>query len=98
MRDVASAYLAAAERGRSGATYNVSSGTPVTMRRLLTGLIEAFGLDVGIQTDPERVRSIDQPVFVGDSSLLRRDTGWEPSYTLPETLAALAESARRRVT
>ena len=94
VRDVASAYIAAAERGRPGETYNVCSGKPVTMRELLVGLIEAFGLDVRIETDPARIRAIDQPVFVGDPSKLRADTGWSPRFTQVEMLAALAASAR----
>ena len=94
VRDVASAYIAAAERGHPGETYNVCSGEPVTMRELLTGLIAAFGLDVRIETDPARVRAIDQPVFVGDPSKLRADTGCAPRYSHAETLAALAASAR----
>ena len=64
------------------------------MRELLTGLIAAFGLDVRIETDPARVRAIDQPVFVGDPSKLRADTGWAPRYSQAEMLAALAASAR----
>ena len=94
VRDVASAYIAVAERGRAGETYNVCSGEPVTMRELLTGLIDAFGLDVRIETDPARVRAIDQPVFVGDPSKLRADTGWAPRYSRAQMLSALAESAR----
>ncbi len=94
VRDVASAYIAAAERGQPGEIYNVCSGKPVTMRELLTGLIAAFGLDVRIETDPARVRAIDQPVFVGDPSKLRADTGWAPRYSQAEMLAALAASAR----
>jgi GDP-4-dehydro-6-deoxy-D-mannose reductase len=94
VRDVAAAYIAAAERGHPGETYNVCSGEPVTMRELLSGLIDAFGLDVRIETDPTRVRAIDQPVFVGDPSKLRADTGWTPQYSRTEMLAALAASAR----
>jgi GDP-4-dehydro-6-deoxy-D-mannose reductase len=94
VRDVASAYVAVAERGRSGETYNVCSGEPVTMRELLVGLIEAFGLEVRIETDPARLRAIDQPLFVGDPSKLRADTGWARRFSHPEMLAALAASAR----
>lgn len=94
VRDVAAAYMAVAERGRPGEAYNVCSGEPVTMLDLLTGLIKAFGLDVQIETDPSRVRAIDQPVFVGDPSKLRADTGWARRYSHAEMLAALAASSR----
>jgi GDP-4-dehydro-6-deoxy-D-mannose reductase len=94
VRDVAAAYVAVAQRGRPGETYNVCSGDPVTMRELLLGLIEAFDLDVQIQTDPSRVRPTDQPVFVGDPSRLVADTGWAPRYSRADMLAALAATVR----
>ena len=94
VRDVVAAYIAVAERGRPGETYNVCSGEPVTMLELLVGLIEAFDLDVQIDTDPTRVRAIDQPVFVGNPSKLRDETGWVPRYSRAEMLSALAASAR----
>ncbi|HEV7918066.1 MAG TPA: GDP-mannose 4,6-dehydratase [Solirubrobacterales bacterium] len=97
VRDVASAYVATAERGKSGAVYNVSSGVPLSMRALLEGLIEAFGVDATIETDPARVRAIDQPVFVGDPTRLKQDTGWEPAFSLDETLRALADFARTQL-
>ena len=94
VRDVAAAYIAVAERGRPGETYNVCSGEPVTMLELLTGLIDAFGVDVRIEMDPARRRAIDQPIVFGDPTKLRSDTGWEPRHSRTEMLAALAESAR----
>ncbi len=96
VRDVATAYAAVAQRGLPGETYNVCSGEPVTMRALLVGLINAFGLDVTIVTDPARLRAIDQPMFVGDVSKLKSHTGWAPRYSRAEMLAALAASARAR--
>ena len=97
VRDVASAYRAVAESGCRGATYNVCSGRPVSMRTLLVELIDAFGLDVAIETDAARLRSVDQPRFYGDPSRLVADTGWAPRYARAETLAALASTARERL-
>lgn len=90
VRDVASAYSAVMELGRPGAVYNVASGVPVTMRALLEGLIEAFGGTARIVVDPDRVRAVDVPVFVADVTRLREDTGWRPTFTLPQTMADLA--------
>ncbi|MBI5309962.1 MAG: GDP-mannose 4,6-dehydratase [Actinobacteria bacterium] len=98
VRDVASAYLAVAERGAPGATYNVCSGEPVTMRELLEGLIAQFDADVEIVTDESRLRKVDQPVFAGDPAALKRDTGWRREYALDQTLAALAAFWRERET
>jgi GDP-4-dehydro-6-deoxy-D-mannose reductase len=97
VRDVASAYAVAATQGIPGRTYNVCSGVPRTMRSLLEGLIEAFGVEATIEVDQTRLRRVDQPAFYGDRSALRDDTGWEPAIPIERTLADLAESTRRLV-
>ena len=78
VRDVASAYRAVALEGGPGEVYNVSSDVPRSMRSLLEGLIEAFDVDVDIEIDPDRFRSVDQQVFYGDSTKVRSETGWKP--------------------
>ncbi|MBJ7353319.1 MAG: NAD-dependent epimerase/dehydratase family protein [Thermoleophilaceae bacterium] len=97
VRDVVSAYRALARAGESGSIYNVCSGSGVTMRLLLEGLIDAFGIDVAIVTDEARLRAVDQPVVVGDRTALSDATGWQPHYSLEQTLTDLAEFWRRRV-
>ncbi len=97
VRDVAAAYVALAEAGISGETYNVSSGVPVAMRELLDGLIAASGVDVEVAVDPSRLRKVDQPQFYGDNAKLTEQTGWEPRHSRDEMLAALSDFWRRRV-
>jgi GDP-4-dehydro-6-deoxy-D-mannose reductase len=97
VRDVASAYRAVALAGRPGEAYNVSSDVPRTMRSLLEGLIAAFDVEVEIEVDPDRFRSVDQQVFYGDSAKARSETGWRPTYEIERTLADLADFWRARV-
>lgn len=96
VRDVASAYAAAAERGRAGATYNVCSGEPVTMGELLERLIAQYEAEVEISVDESRLRKVDQPVFAGDPTALIDDTGWRREHSIEQTLAALAAFWRER--
>jgi GDP-4-dehydro-6-deoxy-D-mannose reductase len=97
VRDVASAYRAIGDRGGAGEIFNVSSDVPRTMRSLLEGLIDAFDVEVEIEVDPDRFRSVDQQVFYGDSTKARSETGWAPGYEIEQTLADLADFWRRRV-
>lgn len=97
VRDVAAAYIALAERGESGEVYNVSSGVPVTMRALLEGLIAAFGVDVTIEVDPNRLRKVDQQQFYGDNTKLAAQTGWAARHSREEMLAELADYWRGQV-
>jgi GDP-4-dehydro-6-deoxy-D-mannose reductase len=94
VRDVVRAYRLLAERGTPGAVYNVCSGTGVTVREIAERLIAAARRPLRITVDPALVRPIDVPLFVGDSTLVRRDTGWRPEHALDETLTDVLEHAR----
>lgn len=89
VRDVAAAYTHLMEHGTAGEVYNVASGTGVTMRELLDGLVAAFGGTAEVVVDPARLRAVDTPVFVADVTRLL-STGWRRTLTLDETLADLA--------
>jgi GDP-4-dehydro-6-deoxy-D-mannose reductase len=60
------------------------------MRALLEGLIDAFAVDATIETDPARVRAVDQPSVYADVSRLEADTGWRREIALEQTLGDLA--------
>jgi dTDP-6-deoxy-L-talose 4-dehydrogenase (NAD+) len=83
--DVAAALVTLATSGTTGA-YNVCSGTPVTLRALLTTLASLHG-DAATLRFGERAYAPDEVMFLaGDSSKLRR-LGWAPKYqTLAESL------------
>lgn len=97
VRDVASAYVALAERGRSGAIYNICSGKPVSIREILRDLITIARVPVEVRDDPERMRASDTPILFGDGTKLRSATGWEPAYSLASTLRDIYADAVERV-
>lgn len=90
VRDVVAAYQHLMDEAPAG-TYNVASGVPVTMAKLLDGLIAAFGGGVRVVIDPARLRAVDQPVFYADVSRLLGATTWRREYPLEATLQALAD-------
>lgn len=92
VRDVVRAYLLLAERGETGAVYNVCSGEARPLRELLDTLIELSGVEVREEIDPTLLRARDIPLLVGDSSALRA-LGWTPEIPLRQTLADLLASA-----
>jgi GDP-4-dehydro-6-deoxy-D-mannose reductase len=89
VRDVVRAYRLLAERGQSGTAYNVCSGRSVSMREALDELLRIAGVEVSVEVDTALTRPVDTPDIVGDYSLLRRDTGWEPEVPLATTLRDL---------
>jgi GDP-4-dehydro-6-deoxy-D-mannose reductase len=97
VRDVVRAYWALLDRGDSGGVYNVCSGRGVRLREMLDTLCEMAGVEVEVEVDPERLRSSDLPVMIGDPSRLRAATGWEPEYPLKRSLEELLVDWRQRV-
>jgi GDP-4-dehydro-6-deoxy-D-mannose reductase len=96
VRDVVRAYRLMATHGHSGAVYNVCSGTGVSVREIAERLVAAANRPLQLSVDQALVRPVEVPRLVGDASRLRSDTGWEPSYTLDETLDAVLDDARTR--
>jgi len=96
VRDVVRAYRALAAGGHTGEPINVASGQAVAIRSVVDQLIDLSGTDVIIEVDPSRLRVHDVPVVRGDSTHLRRLTGWQPRVSLDRTLRDIWGDAGRR--
>jgi len=84
--DVAAAYLALAEHGSKGETYNICSGIARNIRSLLDELIEIANVKIEIVEDPSRMRPSDSPVVIGSNAKIRRDTGWSARLDISTSL------------
>jgi len=93
VRDIARGYIALAERGTAGRTYNLCSGRGASVGDVLDGLLDAAGLS----------RSVVEVVPGGGSSLARQvgsparvlaDTGWRAEIPLAASLRDLLASAQ----
>ena len=78
VQDVVRAYLAIAERGKPGAAYNIGSGRARSVEAILDTLLTHARVLIQVRQDPTRLRPVDTPLVVADTSRLREDTGWEP--------------------
>jgi GDP-4-dehydro-6-deoxy-D-mannose reductase len=96
VRDVAEAYAALLERGRSGAAYNVCRGAGVLLGAVAEALVGRARRSVRIVVDPARVRPADVPYLVGDPSAIETDCGWSPRIPLERTLDDLLAEWRDR--
>jgi len=90
VRDVVRAYRLLAEKGRRGATYNIASGKGRPIREILDTLIRLSGRPIRVVVDRTLVRPPD--FMLGDASLLRRHTGWQPEIPFATTMADLLTS------
>lgn len=96
VRDIACAYRLLLEKGVSGETYNICSGTPTSGHDILKGLSEAAALEPQVAQDPSRMRPSDIPVLTGSHDKLSKDTGWQPQISLPDTLGDVIADWRDR--
>lgn len=96
VRDVALAYVALAERGESGETYNVCSGRPVTMQEVLRRLILIAHVAVEVREDLLRMRPSEAPFSYGDPAKVQAATGWSPRFSLDQSLRDVYQEARSR--
>lgn len=87
--DTAAGFISIAKsQDAVGRELNIATGTEVSMRETLELIARIMESDVRFTVDPERLRPSKSEVFrlCGDSSELRRLTGWEPKVSLEEGL------------
>jgi GDP-4-dehydro-6-deoxy-D-mannose reductase len=94
VRDVVRAYRLLASRGKPGEIYNLGVGRGTKIADALEHLRSLATRPVAVRVDPARVRPVDLPFLVADAGKLRGATGWEPGFTIEQTLADMLEFCR----
>jgi GDP-4-dehydro-6-deoxy-D-mannose reductase len=94
VRDVVRGYRLLAAQGRSGGIYNLGSGRGTKIADALEHLRSLASRPVAVRVDPARVRPVDLPLLIADASKLLEATGWEPGYSIEQTLADMLEGCR----
>ena len=84
VRDVVRAYHLALDK--SGGTYNLSSGTSVSIQALLDILIDLSGLEVTIEQDSARMRPSEVPEIRGSFEKAFRELDWKPEIDIESSL------------
>jgi GDP-4-dehydro-6-deoxy-D-mannose reductase len=87
VRDIVRAYRLLVVEGRPGTVYNIGTGRDLTLERMLEILIGFARTPIPTRTDPTRMRAVDLPRLLADSSRIRDHTGWEPTLPVATTLA-----------
>ena len=92
VRDVVAAYRLLLSRGTPGEAYNVGRGTGVALAEVFARLAAMTGVAAEPVPDPSLTRGVDIPHLVGDSTKLRRATGWAPAISFEQTLQGLVDA------
>lgn len=100
VRDVAKAYALVVARSAAlepNAIFNIASGIPRRVGDVLDQLLARSTVKITVERDAQRFRANDLPRVVGDASLARARLGWVPEYDFEDTLSAVADDWRARV-
>jgi UDP-glucose 4-epimerase len=84
--DIVAANLAAGDRGRPGAVYNIGGGSRVSINEVLATIGRLTGRTLDIRREP--AQKGDMRDTYADTGRARTDLGFAPSYTLEQGLAA----------
>jgi GDP-4-dehydro-6-deoxy-D-mannose reductase len=90
VRDGVEGMLRLLEKGQPGQPINICNQKAHTIQEVLDILLEESGVEVTVEEDPALLRPSDEPLLLGDNSLLQA-LGWKRQYTFPETLRAVYE-------
>ena len=85
VRDVVAAYAILMLSGEADRVYNVCSGKPTSIWKILDVLLLKSKTSIELDEDPSKVRSRDTFSVYGDNSALT-ELGWSPRYRIDEAL------------
>lgn len=86
VRDVVRAYRLLMSNGVPGEVYNIATGQPKRMQEILDRLRALCTKPTEVVVDPKRLRPAEIDCSTGTPALLQATTGWQPRYTLEQTL------------
>jgi GDP-4-dehydro-6-deoxy-D-mannose reductase len=96
VEDAADALVRLAAARAAGEIFNICSGSPTSIRHVVTALLAEFSPALSYRTNPALVRAGDAPCVVGSAEKLRSRLGWKPQVGLATSLRATAGHALRR--
>jgi GDP-4-dehydro-6-deoxy-D-mannose reductase len=97
VRDVVRAYAVLIEKGRTGEVYNVCSGTGTRLSDIIGQFQAICRTVVTIETDSARIRAGENSQVVGDSTKIRKETGWIPEISIDRTIRDLLDYWREQI-
>lgn len=87
VRDVVRAYYLLLIKGHVGQIYNICSGIPVKLSRIVEMVNEHLNMNVTTKVNPKYVRPQDNPIIVGSPFKIENELGWYPEIPLRKTIS-----------
>lgn len=91
VKDVVRAYRLVLESDDCDQIYNIGTGQSILLRDLLDYISSLSSQPISIEVDPDLIRPSDTPYICCDHSLITKKLGWEPEYSLFDTVKEMME-------
>lgn len=92
VKDIVRAYRMIVESDECEKIYNVGSGKAYRLDEMLEYIVSLCSQKIDVKVDKRRIRPIDQTVICCDHSLITKELGWKPEYTVFDALRELYAS------
>jgi GDP-6-deoxy-D-talose 4-dehydrogenase len=86
VRDVVDAYIMLMEQFPDGEVFNIASGNGHRLSDLIDLIQDVAGTKLDITRSDSLFRKNEIATSIGDSSALRKSSGWRPAHDIRETL------------
>lgn len=96
VRDLVNALMLLSDKGTWGDVYNISGNTVYEINEIVPIIENYMGIKLPTEVDLKLLRPTDEPIIYGDSSKLKRDTGWEQQYPLEQTIKDMIDYIRSK--
>ncbi len=96
VRDLVNALILLSDKGTWGDVYNISGNKVYLINEIIPIIENYMGIKLSVEVDPKLLRPTDEPIIFGDSSKLKKDTGWEQTYSLDQTIKDMIDYIRNK--
>lgn len=91
VKDVARAYRMIIESDSYDKIFNVGTGKAYSIREMLNYIISLSSWEIKVEMDLARFRPADNPFICCDYSNIKKTLGWEPEFSIFETIREMYE-------
>lgn len=92
VKDIVRAYRMIIESDDCEKVYNVGCGNAYRLDEMLNYVVGLSTQKIRVNVDARRIRPTDQAIICCDNSLIKRELGWEPEFTVFDALKEMFES------
>lgn len=92
VRNVVEAYYLLFKKGKKGHIYNICTGNGTSLNQMIEMMSSILKMKVVQKIHPSLVRPNDNKIIIGSNEKIKKDTGWNNSISLEQSLRDILKS------